>query len=69
MILGLWKSASLPRRLREKLVAREGSAPSTSGCRPDAMLFHHRAKGARVSDPQHIRKFGGLESFYLGLQS
>ena len=26
-----------------KLVAREGSAPSTSGCRPDAILFHHRA--------------------------
>ena len=26
-----------------RLVAREGSAPSTSGCRPDAMLFHHRA--------------------------
>jgi hypothetical protein len=28
-----------------KLVAREGAAPSTSGCRPDVMLFHHRAFG------------------------
>lgn len=27
------------------MVAREGSAPSTSGCRPDVMLFHHRAFG------------------------
>ena len=26
------------------MVAREGSAPSISGCRPDVMLFHHRAK-------------------------
>jgi len=26
------------------LVAREGSAPPISGCRPDVMLFHHRAK-------------------------
>jgi hypothetical protein len=26
-----------------RMVAREGSAPSTSGCRPDAILFHHRA--------------------------
>jgi len=25
------------------MVAREGSAPSTSGCRPDMMLFQHRA--------------------------
>src|ERR1051325_2365613 len=28
---------------RRGMVAREGSAPPTSGCRPDAMLFHHRA--------------------------
>jgi hypothetical protein len=27
-----------------KMVAREGSAPSTSGCRPDVILFHHRAE-------------------------
>jgi hypothetical protein len=26
------------------VVAREGSAPSTSGCRPDVMLFHHQAE-------------------------
>ena len=31
----------------EAMVAREGSAPSTSGCRPDVMLFHHRAVEAR----------------------
>ena len=36
------------------MVAREGSAPSISGCRPDVMLFHHRAKGVRVSDPPHV---------------
>jgi hypothetical protein len=27
-----------------QMVAREGSAPPTSGCRPDAILFHHRAE-------------------------
>src|ERR1035437_4181361 len=27
-----------------KLVAREGSAPPISGCRPDMILFHHRAE-------------------------
>ena len=26
------------------MVAREGSAPPISGCRPDVMLFHHRAE-------------------------
>src|SRR5689334_16418039 len=26
------------------MVAREGAAPSTSGCKPDVMLFHHQAK-------------------------
>jgi hypothetical protein len=25
------------------VVAREGSAPPISGCRPDVILFHHRA--------------------------
>ena len=29
------------------MVAREGYAPSTSGCRPDVMLFHHRAVETR----------------------
>ena len=29
---------------RRRLVAREGSAPPTSGCRPDMILFHHRAE-------------------------
>ena len=28
---------------RRRRLAREGSAPPTSGCRPDAILFHHRA--------------------------
>ena len=32
-----------------KVVAREGSAPSISGCRPDVMLFHHRAVDARIA--------------------
>ena len=27
-----------------KVVAREGSAPPISGCRPDVILFHHRAE-------------------------
>src|SRR6266446_3853695 len=27
-----------------QLVAREGSAPPISGCRPDVMLFHHQAE-------------------------
>src|ERR1043165_6159279 len=26
------------------MVARKGSAPPTSGCRPDVILFHHRAE-------------------------
>src|SRR2546428_1811009 len=26
-----------------QMVAREGSAPPISGCRPDVILFHHRA--------------------------
>jgi hypothetical protein len=26
-----------------KMVAREGAAPPISGCRPDVILFHHRA--------------------------
>src|SRR5215831_17097906 len=26
------------------MVAREGAAPPISGCRPDVILFHHRAK-------------------------
>ena len=30
-----------------RVVAREGTAPSTSGCKPDVMLFHHRAVEAR----------------------
>ena len=27
----------------DEMVAREGSAPSISGCRPDVILFHQRA--------------------------
>jgi hypothetical protein len=30
--------------LIRKMVGREGSAPSTSGCKPDMMLLHHRAE-------------------------
>ena len=29
---------------RRRLVAREGAAPPISGCRPDVILFHHRAE-------------------------
>ena len=32
-----------PKLAERRLVAREGSAPSISGCRPDVILFHHRA--------------------------
>src|SRR5262249_20810426 len=39
---GAADSARQPKPWR-RLVAREGSAPPTSGCRPDAILFHHRA--------------------------
>src|SRR6266536_2494055 len=43
-----------------KLVAREGSAPPTSGCRPDVILFHHRAEiGCRGWSCTSIRAFKG----------
>ena len=32
------------------MVAREGTAPSISGCKPDVMLFHHRAIETRNSE-------------------
>lgn len=32
------------------MVAREGSAPSISGCRPDVMLFHHQAVEGRLAN-------------------
>ncbi len=35
---------------RRRLVAREGPAPPISGCRPDVMLFHHRAFRMRNSE-------------------
>ena len=38
---GRWSAE--PQRDRQRLVAREGVAPSISGCRPDVILFHHRA--------------------------
>ena len=42
------------------MVAREGSAPPTSGCRPDVMLFHHRAGiGCRGWNRTSIRAFKG----------
>ena len=31
------------------MVAREGSAPSISGCRPDVMLFYYRAVETRLA--------------------
>src|SRR5438094_181894 len=31
------------------MVAREGSAPPISGCRPDVMLFHYRAGRSSTS--------------------
>jgi hypothetical protein len=48
--LRLFQVAGLPSRSptrsvgRRLKITREGSAPSTSGCKPDVMLFHHRAK-------------------------
>src|SRR5688500_6516970 len=43
-----------------EMVAREGSAPLTSGCRPDAILFHHRAEsGCRSGNCTNIRAFKG----------
>ena len=42
------------------MVAREGSAPPTSGCRPYVMLFHHRAEtGCRGWICTNIRAFKG----------
>src|SRR6266540_4903912 len=42
------------------MVAREGSAPPTSGCRPDVILFHHRAEiGCRGWNCTSIRAFKG----------
>jgi hypothetical protein len=40
------------------MVAREGTAPSISGCRPDAILFHQRAgKGVeRCKTPGRLEK-------------
>src|ERR1041385_7345728 len=32
------------------MVARKGSAPPTSGCRPDVILFHHRRVEARLAE-------------------
>src|SRR6266576_5175921 len=33
-----------------KLVVREGSAPSTAGCRPAVMLFHYRTLKTRGAE-------------------
>ena len=42
------------------MVARKGSAPPTSGCRPGAILFHHRADvGCRGWNCTSIRAFKG----------
>src|SRR5213080_2925515 len=42
------------------MVAREGSAPSISGCRPDVILFHHRAEiGCGGWNRTSIRAFKG----------
>src|SRR6266446_7528743 len=41
--LGRRGSLRSPLRCEQKLVAREGIAPSTSVCRTDMILFHHRA--------------------------
>jgi hypothetical protein len=43
-----------------ELVAWEGSAPPTSGCRPDVILFHHQAKiGCRGWICTNISAFKG----------
>src|SRR6266436_7992107 len=46
--------------LHFQLVARGGSAPPISGCRPDVILFHHRAEiGCRGWNRTSIRAFKG----------
>src|SRR6266699_7079686 len=35
--------------LSGRLVAREGAAPPISGCKPDVILFHHRAEKELVA--------------------
>ena len=43
-----------------KVVARKGSAPPISGCRPDVILFHHRAEiGCRGWNRTSIHAFKG----------
>ena len=37
--------------LSGKMVAREGAAPPISGCRPDVILFHHRAFAFTIYAP------------------
>ena len=44
LVLSPVHSALRTRHSALKVVAREGSAPPISGCRPDVILFHHRAK-------------------------
>ena len=46
----LYKSKPQAAAWRLKMVAREGSAPPISGCRPDVMLFHHQAVEARLAE-------------------
>jgi hypothetical protein len=57
---GAASNGSSSRSLERRLVARKGSAPPTSGCRPDVILFHHRAKiGCRGWNRTSIRAFKG----------
>ncbi len=46
---GAASNGSPSRSSERRLVARKGSASPTSGCRPDVILFHHRAGRARLA--------------------
>ena len=50
LLKGVWPTASACRAVadRRRLVVREGSDFPISGCRPDVILFHHRAVEARL---------------------
>jgi len=50
------------------MVAREGAAPPISGCRPDVILFHHRAfeMGLRPGIWEFSSVFGSISAFTPG---
>src|SRR5260221_9307512 len=42
--LSLFQSRCADFHTQQQMVAREGAAPPISGCKPDVILFHHRAE-------------------------